>query len=405
MKRLVGILAALSLAATAVLAGNTVEAVKVKADLSKLKCGSKIIMKNAKFSEVIVYPQKTVTMNDKKANEINKNSMAKKVEVAALYDGKNVAVIVRWKDKTKNIQKGYKSDVYADGFAIQFANKPKDVNKLPYIGMGSKNRPVVIYLQKAVEKVYEPNGNGIVGYQVNPHNTNRFGEDLKKFEKRVDQLAIRDYQRAFVSEGFRSMTEIKDKSAKYSADMHYVNKKGGMWGGMVVRPLKDEYLNLNSGAFPVAVAIWDGEKLNRDGLKHLSSWIAVKLPNGGGTDLIKATNEIVKGDVKKGKELAMTNCASCHRWKGAEQAPMYMAPDLSNIGGQATAGYIRESIVDPNAVIVPGYNRNSHPNFAWYMVDDKGNRTSAMPPFDWMDKKSLDDLVAYMQTLKAEVEK
>ncbi|WP_281951690.1 ethylbenzene dehydrogenase-related protein [Nitrosophilus kaiyonis] len=405
MRRVSRLLAALSLAATAVLAGNVVEAVKVNADLLKLKCGSKVIMKNAKFSEIVVYPQKTVTLNDKKANEINKNSKAKKVEVAALYDGKNVAVIVRWPDKTKNIQKGYKSDIYADGFAVQFANKPKDVNKLPYIGMGSKNRPVVIYLQKAVEKVYEPNGNGVVGYQVNPHNTNRFGKDLEKFEKRVEQLAIKDYQRAFISEGFRSMTEIKDNSAKYSADMHYVGKKGGMWGGMVVRPLKDSYLNLNSGAFPVAVAIWDGEKLNRDGLKHLSGWIAVKLPNGGGTDLVKATNEIVKGDVKKGKELALTNCASCHRWRGAEQAPMYMAPDLSNIGGQATAGYIRESIVDPNAVIVPGYNRNSHPNFAWYSVDDKGNRTSVMPPFDWMDKKSLDDLVAYMQTLKAEVEK
>jgi len=404
MKRAVGLMTALSLAATVAFSSNVVEAIKVNEDLSNLKCGSKIIKQNAKFSQIIVYPQTTLRLNDKKANQINKNNKAKKVEVAALYDGKNVAVIVRWKDKTKDVQKGYKSDVYADGFAVQFAATPKDVNKLPYIGMGSKNRPVVIYLQKAVEKVYEPNGNGIVGYQVNPHNTNRFGKDLKKFEKRVDQLAIRDYQKAFVSEGFRSMTEIKDNSSKYSADMHYVDKMN-MWGGMVVREVKDEYLNLNSGAFPVAVAVWDGKKLHRDGLKHLSGWIAVKLPKKGGEELVSAVDEKVKGDIEKGKELAMTNCASCHRWKGAEQAPMYMAPDLSNIGGQATAGYIRESIVDPNAVVVPGYNRNSHPNFAWYMVDEKGNRTSTMPPFDWMDKKSLNDLVAFLQTLKAEVEK
>ena len=404
MKRVIKTAAALSLAASVVMAQNVVEAVKVDADLSKLKCGSKIIRQNAKFSEIVVYPQTTIRLNDKKANEINKDNRAKKVEVAALYDGKNIAVIVKWKDKTKNIQSGYKSDVYADGFAVQFAEKPKDVNKLPYIGMGSKNRPVVIYLQKAVEKVYEPNGNGIVGYQVSPHNTNRFGKELKKFEKRVEELAIKDYQKAFVSEGFRSMTEIKDGSAKYGADMHYVDSKK-IWGGMVTREVKGEYLNLNTGAFPVAVAVWDGEKLHRDGLKHLSGWIAVKLPNKGGEDLVNAVNEKVKGDIKNGKELAMTNCASCHRWKGAEMAPMYMAPDLSNIGGQTTAGYIRESIVDPNAVVVPGYNRNSHPNFAWYMVDEKGNRTSAMPPFDWMDKKSLDDLVAYMQTLKAEVSK
>ncbi|WP_187647535.1 ethylbenzene dehydrogenase-related protein [Nitrosophilus labii] len=405
MKRVVGFIAALSMAATAALANNTVVAVKVKGDLSKLKCGDKLIREYAKFSEVVVYPQTTVKLNDKKANELNAENKAKKVKVAALYDGKNVAIIVKWVDPTKNIQSGYKSDVYADGFAVQFARKPKDINKLPYIGMGSKNRPVVIYLQKAVAKVYEPNGDGIVGYQVNPHNTNRFGKELEKFEKRVEQLAIKDYQKAFISEGFRTMTEIKDNSASYNADMHYVDGRK-VWGGIVVRPLKDEYLNLKTGAFPVAIAVWDGEKLNRDGLKHLSGWIAVKLPDqSGGKDLIAAVNEKVKGDIKNGKELAMTNCASCHRWKGAESATMYMAPDLSNIGGQATAGYIRESIVDPNAVVVPGYNRNAHPNFAWYMVDDKGNRTSTMPPFDWMDKKSLNDLVAYMQTLKAEVEK
>lgn len=406
MRMVTKCIAALSLAATAVLANNTVIAVKVKGDLSKIKCGSKLVKNYAKFSEITLYPQKTIELNDKKANELNSKNVAKKVKVAALYDGKNVAVIVKWHDKTKNIQTGYKSNIYPDGFAVQFATKPKNVEKLPYIGMGSKGRPVVIYLQKAVAKVYEPNGNGDVAHQVNLHNTNKFGKSLKKFERKVERLAVKDYQRAFVGEGFRSMTEIKDKSAKYNADMHY-RKNKHMWGGIVVRPLKDSYANLKTGAFPIAVAVWDGERLNRDGIKHLSSWIAVKLPDqSGGKDLIKAVNEKVKGDVNNGKKVAMTNCASCHRWTGVEQAPKYMAPDLSNIGGQATAGYIRESIVDPNAVIVPGYNRNSHPNFAWYNIDAHGDRNSIMPPFNWLDKKSLNDLVAYLQTLKAtEVEK
>lgn len=405
MKRVVEYIVALSLATTAALANNSIVAVKVDKDISNLKCGDKLIKEYAKFQEIVLYPQTTIKLNDKKANELNQNPKAKKVKVAALYDGKSVAIVVKWSDSTKDIQKGNKSDIYADGFAVQFANNPKDPNKLPYIGMGSKNRPVVIYLQKAVERVYEPNGDGIVGYQVNPHNINRFGKDLKKFEKRVDDLAIKDYQKAFISEGFRSMTEIKDKSASFNADMHYVDSKK-MWGGMVVKPLKDQYLNLESGAFPIAVAVWDGKKLNRDGLKHLSGWIAVKLPDrNGGKALIEAVNEKVKGDIAKGKEIAITNCASCHRFKGAQDAPIYMAPDLSNIGGQTTAGYIKESIVDPNAVIVPGYNRNAHPNFAWYMIDDKGNRTSTMPPFDWLDQKSLNDLIAFMQTQKAEVEK
>ncbi|WP_200762892.1 ethylbenzene dehydrogenase-related protein [Nitrosophilus alvini] len=402
MKKIVQISAALSLAASALLA-ETVLAVKVDTDLSGFKCKDEAV-KLAKFTEVALYPQTTIKLNDKKANELNSANKAKRVQVAALYDGKNIALILRWPDKTRTVQQGYKSDVYGDGFAVQFATKFDEPEKLPYIGMGSDGRPVVIYLQKAVAKVYEPNADGVVGYQVNPHNTNRFGEDLEKFEKRVEQLAIRDYQKAFVSEGFRSMTEIKDKSAKYSADMHYVDAKK-MWGGAVVRPLKDEYANLDKGAIPVALAVWDGEKLQRDGQKYLSGWIAVKLVGKtGGNRLAEVVNEKAKGDVAKGKELSMQNCASCHKFPGSS-APEYMAPDLSNIGGQATAAYIRESIVDPNAVVVPGYNRNSHPNFQWYMTDDKGNRTSTMPPFDYLDKQSIEDIVAFMQTLKAEVEK
>ena len=200
------------------------------------------------------------------------------------------------------------------------------------------------------------------------------------------------------------MTEIKDNSANYRTDMHYV-KNRKMWGGMVLRPIKDAYAKPAKNEYAVAIAVWDGKELQRDGLKRLSGWIAVKLPGAKNKALEKVVSERVGGDVKKGKELAMTNCASCHRWKGAESAPKYMAPDLSNIGGQATAAYIRESIMDPSAVVVPGYNRNAHPNFAWYTVDEKGHRTSTMPPFNYLQPKEISDLVAYLQTLKAEVEK
>ncbi|BAF70922.1 ethylbenzene dehydrogenase-related protein [Nitratiruptor sp. SB155-2] len=404
MRRVVQLAAALSLAASVSIAGNVVTAVKVKS-FKYLKCGSKLVRKYAKFQKVVVYPQTTLHFNDKKANELNKDAKAKVIEVAAFTDGRNIAIVTRWPDKTKDVYKGYKSDIYPDGFAVQFASDASKPEKLPYIGMGSDGRPVAIYLRKAyAQGVYEPNGHGDVAHQVNEHNTNYFGKSLKKFEKEVKKLGVRPYQRAFVSEGFRSMTEIKDNSANFRTDMYYV-KKYHKWGGMVVRPIKDAYAKPTKNEFAVAIAVWDGKELQRDGLKRLSSWIAVRLPGAKNKALEKVVSERVGGDVKKGKELAMTNCASCHRWKGAEMAPMYMAPDLSNIGGQATAAYIRESILDPNAVVVPGYNRNSHPNFAWYTVDDKGHRTSAMPPFNYLKPQEINDLVAYMQTLKAEVEK
>ncbi len=403
MRGVVKIAAALSLAASVTLAGNVVEAVKV-GSLKGFKCGSKLV-KKIKWSKVEVHPQTTVKLNDKKALELHKNAKAKIVEVGALTDGKNIAIVVRWPDKTKDVYKGYKSDIYADGFAVQFAADVSKPEKLPYIGMGSDGRPVEIVIRKAYDAVFEPNGNGDVEHQVNPHNTPYFGKELNKFEKEVAQRAIRTYQRAFVSEGFRSMTEIKDNSVRYRTDMHYVTKRGGMWGGTVVKPVKDAYEKPYKNELAIAVAVWDGKELERDGMKRLSSWIAVKLPGAKNKALEKVVTEKVKGDVANGKKQFETNCASCHRTRDFNTAPLYMAPGLENIGGQATAAYIRESILDPNAVVVPGYNRNAHPNFAWYMVDDKGNRTSTMPPFNYLDKKTVDDIVAYLQTQKAEVAK
>ena len=61
--------------------------------------------------------------------------------------------------------------------------------------------------------------------------------------------------------------------------------------------------------------------------------------------------------------------------------------------------------MEPSAVVVAGYNVNAHKNFSWYTSDDKGVRTSTMPPFAHLDEQSVNDLVAFMKTLKVEVEK
>jgi complex iron-sulfur molybdoenzyme family reductase subunit gamma len=165
----------------------------------------------------------------------------------------------------------------------------------------------------------------------------------------------------------------------------------------LVRKLKSEHLDLSKGSFPIAIALWDGAKKNRDGSKLLSAWIGV------GAQKLALLDE-VKGDVKKGEAIMMENCSACHQYKAVKNAPNFMAPELSNIGGYANASYLLESIVEPNAVVVPGYNPNAHPAFPWYTVE-KGVRSSTMPPFAHLDEQSLKDLVAFMKTLKVEVEK
>lgn len=395
MKKILTSLLSLGLAASAALAANpAITAVKVD-NVSDAAAWSK-----AKFSSVTLYPQTAIEMFDKKANVITETAKGKKAEVGALYDGTNIALMVKWADGTKDTQAGYASTTYGDGFAVQFAGVTKGAQPLPYIGMGSSGRPVVVHLQKANEKVYEPNGNKDVSTQINRQQTGVFGQELADYDAKVASLANKDYERTFVAEGFRSLTEVKDGSVKSNASMTYGTNG---WSGTLIRPLKDEYVNL-SGTVPVAIAVWDGSKLGRNGLKNLSSWVAVNL-EGQKTNasLVEDLTTGSKGNAAKGKEAAMANgCNGCHQMEAADPKSL-MAPSLKNVGGYSTAAYLRESILKPSAVVVPGYNRNAHSNTPWYNIE-KGKRVSTMSDFSSLNKKTVEDIVAYLETLKAEVE-
>lgn len=394
MKKILTSILSLGLAASAALAADAITAVKVS-DVSDASAWSK-----AKFSSVTLYPQAAVHMNDKKANAANEGDKAKKADVAALYDGKNIALMVKWADGSKSVQGSYSSDTYSDGFAVQFAGVTKGSQSLPYIGMGSNGRPVVVHLQKATSSVYEPNGNKDVSTQINRQQTGVFGQELKDYDAKVASLAKTDYERVFVAEGFRSLTEVKDGSAQSNASMVYANNG---WTGTLVRPMKDDYVNFK-GTVPVAIAVWDGAKMGRNGLKNLSSWVAVNLegqkPN---TAIVAEATEESKGNAEKGKAAVDANgCAGCHQIT-ANDAPSFMGPSLADVGGYSTVAYLRESILKPSAVVVPGYNRNAHSNTPWYTIE-KGKRVSAMTDFSFLDKKSVEDIIAYLKTLKAEVE-
>ena len=378
------------LGASSVMA-QSLEVLHVKEDISKIGLNSALWQK-AKAGTVEAYPQTTIEMNDAKLMHENANNKAKKVRVKTIQNGEYVAFLVQWKDATKSIQEGYASDVYGDGFAIQL---PTTLDKLPYIGMGSDGRAVIVHLQKATGKTYEPNNNQDVYHQLNSSNQNAFAGDLATYKANVGAQGNGDYQKVFIAEGFRSTTQIRDTSEASRMEMRYEN---GTWNGLLVRKLKSEHLDLSKGSFPVAFAFWDGSKKNRDGSKLLTSWVGV------GAQKLISLDELSGGDIKNGETIMLENCAACHQYKTVKNAPNYMAPELSNIGGYSNASYLLESIVDPSAVVVPGYNTTAHPNFPWYSVD-KGVRSSTMPPFSHLDEKSLKDLVAYLKTLKAEVEK
>lgn len=394
MKTLKTIIVLMSLLGLNSLMAQSLNALHVKEDLTKMSLTSPLWQK-AKEQSVEVYPQTTIEMNDAELVRANEANLAKVLQVKTLSDGKSVAFLLQWKDTTKSLQTSDSTTTYGDGFAVQFST----VNdKLPYIGMGSVDRAVIVHLQKATGTIYEPNNGGDVYHQVNTSNQNAFAKELTSYKNEVAKQGNGDYQRSFISEGFRSMTQIRDNAESAVMEMKYDK---GVWSALLVRPLKSEHLSLQ-GSFPVAFAIWDGEKKNRDGAKLLSAWVGVSLDvNAKALALL----DEVKGDASNGEKLMMENCSACHQYKAVKNAPNYMAPNLSNIGGYANASYLKESITEPSAVVVAGYNVNAHKNFLWYTSDDKGMRTSTMPPFAHLDEQSVNDLVAFMKTLKVEVEK
>ncbi len=379
-----------------VFASESIIAAKVDGSLKGITPSSKM-WDRAIFDYQTLYPQTTIGFNDINAKEKNSNNGAKKVVVGALYNDKELAIKIRWFDATKDTQNREDTDGYADGFALQFAKDFSNAKGLPYIGMGDKNRKVIVHLTKSTEGIDAPNANGDVEVQQLPSNMNLYGEDLEKFTSKKASARV-DYSKSFIAQGFRTTTMIDD--VKFSSVMEY-NKEEQSWSATISRSLKDSYLDLSSGAIPIAFAIWDGSRDNRDGLKHISGWIPLKkVSKTDKKNLAEMLSKEVSGDIENGKKVALDNCSLCHNYGDVNNAPEFMAPNLSNIGGYSTADYLAESILKPDAVIVPGYNRNAHKNFSWYNIDEGGNRISTMPSYDWLDEKSRDDLIAFLQTLK-----
>jgi mono/diheme cytochrome c family protein len=74
-------------------------------------------------------------------------------------------------------------------------------------------------------------------------------------------------------------------------------------------------------------------------------------------------------------------CARCHNINGMNS----VCPDLSTIGQRQTEAYIRTSIMEPNAYIVPGFPKDVMPKFSLLLKPEE-----------------IDELVAYLLTLKGQ---
>jgi mono/diheme cytochrome c family protein len=209
------------------------------------------------------------------------------LRVAALHDGKSVAVRLTWRDATKNDQAVRPQD-FEDMAAVQlYKGSPE-----PFLGMGMADRALDVWLWRAgwsgkpgegadVDTTYpnmavdqypfERGGDG-----PRPHAAGRQDSDFLTAHAAGNQLA--DPARPLTAgnlgaKGFGTLTMRPRASQVVSARADW---QDGRWTVVLRRPL-DPGAGNGVGLAPgdrasVAFALWDGAARDRNGQKLVSIW-------------------------------------------------------------------------------------------------------------------------------------
>ena len=240
-----------------------------------------------------------------------------KLDARLMAGGGRLAIRLAWPDATEDRVDAKAAHHFADAVAIQFA--PKGAT-LPYVGMGEPGRPARLWFWRA-------------------------GGPAERL----------------TAQGFGSLA----KEVGAAPEAH---ARRTATGWEVV--LRGEF----DAPAAVAFAAWDGAEDGRAGRKRLSAWRALAQPcvdmDAGLLGEIRST-----GSPSRGAGLyAEHGCAACHAPGGA------LGPDLAHAGGIHRPGYLRRSILEPAAFLVPGY--------------------AAIMPALPLKPEEVEDLVAYLMTLR-----
>lgn len=356
------------------LAGETVEVRAVPGPLAADPAAP--LWDTIAAARVPLAPQRTLALPDRRPRAAARPGPAA-VLVRAATDGRELALLLEWADDTED-RAGGETDRYGDAAAVQLPVRFGRGVRLPYVGMGDAAQQVAVHLLRAA-----PGGATTT--------------------------------REALAAGFGSLTRADLGGARGA-----LARVPGGWRAALVRPLAAGPLDLRAGLVPVAFAVWDGARAERGGDKALSAWKVLRLP-GYPADAAYAAElgwgrrpgEL--GDAARGRQLVAGLCAGCHVLGDRKLARPGIAPDLSVLGAIATPAYVRESIVDPSAVIVPGPNPARHQDraappdgrgtlrpaeaFRWSRADAAGKLVSKMPPYAALPAADVDAMVAYLMTL------
>ena len=178
-------------------------------------------------TRVLLAPQRTIRLNDRDANEaLDVAPAPRALDVRAAWNDRDLAIVLEWRDQTEDRAPTTDTDVFGDAAAIELPLAFGQGQRLPYIGMGDADAPVMLYLQRAI-------ASGSLG-------------------------------RELVAAGFGSSTRSSLGGARMA--MRY-DVAAHTWRAVLVRPLAASGHDVRAGLVPVAFALWDGARKERGNLR------------------------------------------------------------------------------------------------------------------------------------------
>jgi DMSO reductase family type II enzyme heme b subunit len=222
--------------------------------------------------------------------------VTRNVDVKAVHNGNEVAIRLEWDDSQPNAE-AIRSQDFSDGGAVQFALGEN--LSLTTLAMGATKTPVNLWYWKASRQM------DILAYQDVEGTYPNIAPDgylLSRAWKRQDDWrqehaipAAKDYDKTFLTgfgagnpvsnptrtvpmedlnaEGFGTLTTQEAKAQNVRGAGVWQN---GRWNVVFVRPMgspdKNDAKFIAGKTVPVAFAVWDGGKGDRNGQKSVTNW-------------------------------------------------------------------------------------------------------------------------------------
>lgn len=199
------------------------------------------------------------------------------VEVRAVHDGENLAILLSWEDPTA-AWSVWRGQDFADGVAVQFAFEDPP----PHFSMGSSGGPVNLWHWRADRELELAERRGLESiYPTAVGDALAGGPEFVTATDAGNPAAaarIASPVQDLNAEGFGSVTPQPARAQNVAGTGVW---DSGRWRVVLRRALRSRDrgdVSFSTGeTFAVAFAVWDGDGGDRDGQKAVSTWYELEI--------------------------------------------------------------------------------------------------------------------------------